>query len=124
MEAGIIEHDDSVCGQVRPQGLPEPGVEAEGVTRAVKQPGSEQALVLERSNQAGARPAVPGAQPLHLLAPGRPAVVPLRGGGKATLIDGQEGLAGLRIPIPALEIPAARLLMAETFRVPESFFYG
>lgn len=124
MEAGIIDYHDGVSIQVRPQGLPEPGVEDEGVTRAGKQPGREQALVLERGQQAGARPAVPGAQPLHLLAPGRPAVVPLRGGGKATLIDVQEGLAGLRIPIPALEIPTARLLMAETFRVPKSFFYG
>ena len=124
MEAGIIDYHDGVSMQVRPQGLPEPGVEDEGVTRAGKQPGREQALVLERGQQAGARPAVPGAQPLHRLAPGRPAVVPLRGGGKATLIDVQEGLAGLRIPIPALEIPSARLLMAETFRVPKSFFYG
>ncbi len=92
--------------------VPEPGVEGEGVTRAGKQHGSEQALVLERGNQAGARPAVTGAQTLHLPAPWRPAVLPLRGGRKATLIDVAEGLVCLRIPIPALEIPTARLLMA------------
>ena len=124
MEAGIIEHDDGVWGQVRPQGLSEPGVEGEGVTGAVKQQGSEQAVVLERSNQASARSSVAGAQAIHLAAPGRPAVRPLRGGRKATFIDIQEGLVCLRIPIPALEIPAARLLMTEAFRVPKSFFSG
>ncbi len=51
MEAGIIKHHDGVCIQVRPQGLPEPGVEDEGVTRAGKQPGREQALVLERGRR-------------------------------------------------------------------------
>lgn len=104
----------------------QPLIEHLGIASAIKQHGGDQAAIMVATDQAGARAQIGIMGILNPLPNGRSSPEPTGAGGKASLIEVDDGLLGLLSLVVALDevLASGVAFRLKSLGVQQRFFYG